>query len=828
MKTVAKKNRFAASLFGLLWVAIALNYAHIYVVHHQTVSPDLIDPDIADLPTQRNPPTKGKQIKAKRQQTIRRSIKNGKNNEKRRDFSHNLPSSQDATNEKHAKHEFFLKQHHKRKQRLVDLLTQNATSETHKAELETLARKTLFVDLERDEHPHKKHNISNHHQDPWFVLHIGPPKTATTTIQCGLEKHSLRLAKTDGYHYLGGGCGSEGKSYIMPNGEAVVLRKLIIDALMAGPKRKNPEAMQHLRDLIARSKSLRKKGRSVILSSELIGSKLPASARVMNTLKEIILSNTTTNNGINFSPSKVKIVLAYRHFIDWLPSYHYQRHALYFRDEPFAREDERKKKKFAVQPFLEYAETYLSKWEDHQRMAASQTRNASAALEPSSEESILSNDESSNDDTKVQEHGNDDDEDLEDDDLEDEEDIGPLVSFLPKNRFSTHPTWWLYQLWSSHFPLPNQVEVYDMHAPMNSNRPNDDMVTNFVCNMLPGANRTCSKLLNLEDDRERLRQQEQQSNGTALVANDNHYLEDAIANAFIDEPDYDSLELHTRGSLLHRKEDTNDEPKKKKGARPSMATGDNGMSVRASSDFDAVMLVENLLVTGGIRLFDFSKYGPEFFESNPSRREISKESHKGYNKRELIEVADKLLKEHGLKASAPDEKYYDCMSKDLEDRLLKASLTFVDLMYKKTEMLTTSALASTREMAGGSSEQKKAAIEEEKEKRYQQALSEHARLFEKNKAKGKYCDISPSKVFQEIPAIHKALTALSFKPKYKSIKFERLPKSVQPHVQTLFKNSKRRWVAAHKVGFTFGKLGAKKLAAAFHLGWEDKFQNEPG
>ena len=35
----------------------------------------------------------------------------------------------------------------------------------------------------------------------------GPPKTATTHIQCGLEKYSLRLAKEDKYHFLGGGCG---------------------------------------------------------------------------------------------------------------------------------------------------------------------------------------------------------------------------------------------------------------------------------------------------------------------------------------------------------------------------------------------------------------------------------------------------------------------------------------------------------------------------------------------------------------------------------------------------------------------------------------------
>jgi len=37
---------------------------------------------------------------------------------------------------------------------------------------------------------------------PIFILHIGPPKTGSTTLQCELESLRIELAK-DGYHYIG-------------------------------------------------------------------------------------------------------------------------------------------------------------------------------------------------------------------------------------------------------------------------------------------------------------------------------------------------------------------------------------------------------------------------------------------------------------------------------------------------------------------------------------------------------------------------------------------------------------------------------------------------
>jgi hypothetical protein len=52
---------------------------------------------------------------------------------------------------------------------------------------------------------------------PYFILHVGPPKTATTTIQCALQDLSQELAEWDTTYYLGRQCGKYPTSF--PNGE---------------------------------------------------------------------------------------------------------------------------------------------------------------------------------------------------------------------------------------------------------------------------------------------------------------------------------------------------------------------------------------------------------------------------------------------------------------------------------------------------------------------------------------------------------------------------------------------------------------------------------
>jgi len=49
-------------------------------------------------------------------------------------------------------------------------------------------------------------------RQPMFVLHVGPGKTGTTTVQNGLKKHEAELLQDDGYEYVGDNSGILGKN----------------------------------------------------------------------------------------------------------------------------------------------------------------------------------------------------------------------------------------------------------------------------------------------------------------------------------------------------------------------------------------------------------------------------------------------------------------------------------------------------------------------------------------------------------------------------------------------------------------------------------------
>jgi len=812
-----KHPRRSVWIFGIFLLAIALNYSQIFTVYHQSKSSsqnnngsDLEDydqPSRTTVFTNPNP-----------HHTNAGAVAAGQTNNLVADTGNTFGETTDTTTEtttetatetakdtaksaeiekKAKRRQSYLEKHLEMKRQFVADQLQNATRTTIAEKESAQARaQRIFVDLEKDPPP------KDNSYDPWFVLHIGPPKTATTSIQCGLEKHSLRLAKTDGYHYLGGGCGMDGFEYYMPNGEATVLRFHVYSAMTTnGWKSALPR--DHYDRFVERSAFLRRKGRSVVLSSELFGSRLPSSESVMNKMRNALVGTEPT--GAGFSPERVRIVLAYRHFVDWLPSFHYQENSYNSHDKPFAKRDADPEES-RVQPFLQFAERYLSNWEGHQERE--QLKKKSSTPNDSDEP------EGSEGAHKEEEDGDDDDDDRD-----------PLFASLglPEDRQSTHPSWWLYKLWSTYFPLPNQVQVYDMHSPMNSNRPNDDTVTNFVCNMLPDAGNTCSKLMLLEDERIKSEQREpneEASNGTHVAAENERNPYREYPNA--DEPDYENPRFHHKSSFLWQKPP--DDHKVRKG-RLDTSSG----SVRTSTDLDAVMIVEELLIRGEIPPFNYSAYGKRFFEQERHPNETEPEFHNGYTKKELIEIAQQLLDEHNIRA--PDEKYFDCMSSDLEGRLLKASLTFVDLIYKQTQMLSLAANVSTLS-AGASGENNDnnnnnnnsaRAFEDEREKRFSQALAEHARLFEKNKARGKYCDISPSKVFREVPAIWETMASLSFKPQYKKFQYSMLPDHALPHIRILGLEDTWERAKVRKMK-RWKELSPEKKAAAFYLGWSPSEQ----
>ena len=77
----------------------------------------------------------------------------------------------------------------------------------------------------------------NTRQRPVFVLHVGPPKTATTTIQCGLEEHAGRLASDDSTYFVGKRCQDyvlKGGNETMSNGEVQIEGHHLMMGLIGG------------------------------------------------------------------------------------------------------------------------------------------------------------------------------------------------------------------------------------------------------------------------------------------------------------------------------------------------------------------------------------------------------------------------------------------------------------------------------------------------------------------------------------------------------------------------------------------------------------------
>ena len=791
-----KSVKFLALIFGVFLISIVSRYSQIYSVYHGNgklqqgrsvpksnsksqrnrakigIAPDTefhskSDSDVESQETE--PPTADEKVDventdpdleedrpANTTTTKRNSRRKRRNRNKDTDASAGLHNIKIKERKAPKTIDDFREEHLRIKQTFLERM-QNVTGETR--EVVEARADHFFVDLERDPPP------KGGDSDSWFVLHIGPPKTATTTIQCGLEKHSLRLAKTDGYHYMGGGCGVDRKEYFMPNGESTVLRRLIVWGLQGAKELSSP-----VEEFVARAKKIRQSGRSVVLSSELFGSQLVPGATTMKRTRKML----TTSSG--FDPENVRIVLSYRHFVDWLPSYHYQKHLMNTVDKPWVINDP---DDVRVTPFLQYADEYLSNWEAFQQKALNNSSYQIRKLEEQADDS---------------------------------NEVLDLPFALPKDRQSIHPSWWLYQLWSHYFPLKNQVQVYDMHSPMNSNRPRDDTVTNFICNMLPTANETCSRLMHLEDQKEQQRLiDEQHANGTDTTGTNNNDVGSLDVGAEDEAFDFEDPELYAKPSFLYHN--------RKKIKQGGNVTGE--ITIRTSSDHHAAILVEEMLIRGDIRPFDYARFNEAFFatyegsfrdaegKNDDEERvvhgdneddvqvEFGKPLHNGKKKAFFVKAAERLFDEHDVRP--PNQKYFDCMPEDLEERFLNASLTFMDLIYKNTQMLSLAAEASSA--TSGS------APETIKEERFEHARIQHARIFEQNKAKGKYCDISLDKIKKEIPSMFKELVSYSFKPKFRKFSYDELPDNMRLHVESLNITSKE-W---DQIGNSLGQRPLQKL-----------------
>ena len=150
---------------------------------------------------------------------------------------------------------------------------------------------------------------------PHFVLHIGIPKSGTTTIQCNLIKLSKELALQDSYYYIGKPC--DGISSNLNNGEKILkahwsdLGKKWLDTT---GKELNETLSKHLHR--TRQDGVNSTS-GIILSSEVLGSKkFSATQKSFNRLKSLL------------GGYSVRIVVGYRRYFEWLPSFFFQQNFL--------------------------------------------------------------------------------------------------------------------------------------------------------------------------------------------------------------------------------------------------------------------------------------------------------------------------------------------------------------------------------------------------------------------------------------------------------------------------------------------------------------------
>jgi len=143
---------------------------------------------------------------------------------------------------------------------------------------------------------------------PQIILHVGPPKTGTTSIQCGLSHIAEDLAVYDNYYFLGTPCpGRAGEEEIKANTGYDALKPL---QTLYGPflaaKKPPPEFLEEL-DLHYKLKH------NLIISVEKFAS-IPDKEKIMDNIRS------------TFDPKKwdVRIIITYRRYFEWVPSQYFQ------------------------------------------------------------------------------------------------------------------------------------------------------------------------------------------------------------------------------------------------------------------------------------------------------------------------------------------------------------------------------------------------------------------------------------------------------------------------------------------------------------------------
>ena len=142
-------------------------------------------------------------------------------------------------------------------------------------------------------------------QRPTLTLHVGPPKTATTSIQCGLHHWSDQLAVEDSIYYIGKPCPKMGS--VLPNNETTLNGHKLLMCLIDGNTHCGGYDEFHTR--LRRHKSL---DHDVVYSNEGFANHLVDDDVAWDALKRLL-------DGWN-----VRVVIGYRHYFEWIRSLYYQ------------------------------------------------------------------------------------------------------------------------------------------------------------------------------------------------------------------------------------------------------------------------------------------------------------------------------------------------------------------------------------------------------------------------------------------------------------------------------------------------------------------------
>ncbi len=330
---------------------------------------------------------------------------------------------------------------------------------------------------------------------PWMVLHVGPPKTGTTTIQKGLIENSPRLAGSDNAYYIGQLSFSKREPTIkyVRYKDHTTNKTGTLSIFPAWPLFKgDPELVWAL-------EQHRQDKHNVIISSEHFTSKFPAKNRAgqffervfekifkrqggsterlvqkvptpsmhrkrrlniknaPNSVANVTLGKTKPKESrrqrrrkahshiYDFDESalfgfNVKIVVNYRHYFQWLPSYYFQSQLM--------------NKRSGAKTLIEFIEEAIA-------------------------------------DLGIEYHFDGDNEKRE-----------PWSQIIPPSLKLVHGTLWSYMQWSSPLSLRDRIEIFDIHQQQIVVDTNDtiqeedstQLFHNFVCQALPTARETCSQV----------------------------------------------------------------------------------------------------------------------------------------------------------------------------------------------------------------------------------------------------------------------------------------------------------------------------------------------